>query len=150
FHRGYRRANAARQGAARGGSPPGRADPAQRIAGPTPRGAYPHPVRRAAACRARAAGGERDRRLSKGRGAMPAPPQGRGGGLGRPGRVTWVPPFVEESMSAAGHGKLASAIAGRGDFTAEIRLVWISALAVGIGAACAYVAKALLWLIALF
>jgi H+/Cl- antiporter ClcA len=38
----------------------------------------------------------------------------------------------------------------RGDFTAEIRLVWISALAIGIGAACAYVAKGLLWLIALF
>ncbi|MGN6131744.1 MAG: chloride channel protein, partial [Nocardioidaceae bacterium] len=36
------------------------------------------------------------------------------------------------------------------DFTAEIRLVWICALAIGIGAACAYVAKALLWLIALF
>jgi H+/Cl- antiporter ClcA len=38
----------------------------------------------------------------------------------------------------------------KGDFTAEVRLVWIAALAVGIGAACAFVAVALLWLIALF
>jgi H+/Cl- antiporter ClcA len=41
-------------------------------------------------------------------------------------------------------------MASRGDFTAGVRLVWISALAVGIGAACAFVAVALLWLIALF
>jgi H+/Cl- antiporter ClcA len=38
----------------------------------------------------------------------------------------------------------------KGDFTANLRLVWIAALAVGIGAVCAFVAKALLWLIALF
>src|SRR5262245_56526689 len=38
----------------------------------------------------------------------------------------------------------------KGDFTAEARLLWISALAVVIGALCAVVALALLWLIAFF
>ncbi len=38
----------------------------------------------------------------------------------------------------------------RGDFTAEVRLLWICALAVVVGAACAGVAFALLWLIACF
>jgi H+/Cl- antiporter ClcA len=38
----------------------------------------------------------------------------------------------------------------KGDFTAEIRLLWISSLALVIGALCAFVAKLLLWLIAFF
>jgi H+/Cl- antiporter ClcA/CBS domain-containing protein len=38
----------------------------------------------------------------------------------------------------------------KGDFTAGIRLIWISLLALGIGALCAVVAKLLLWLIAFF
>ena len=38
----------------------------------------------------------------------------------------------------------------KGDFTAQTRLLWISALAVGVGAACAGVAFVLLWLIACF
>jgi H+/Cl- antiporter ClcA/CBS domain-containing protein len=38
----------------------------------------------------------------------------------------------------------------KGDFTANVRLLWIAALAVGIGVLCALVAKALLWLIAFF
>src|SRR5579883_146973 len=38
----------------------------------------------------------------------------------------------------------------KGDFTAEVRLLWISALAVVIGALCAFVALALLWLIGFF
>jgi H+/Cl- antiporter ClcA/CBS domain-containing protein len=38
----------------------------------------------------------------------------------------------------------------KGDFTAQTRLLWISALAVAVGAACAGVAFALLWLIACF
>ncbi len=38
----------------------------------------------------------------------------------------------------------------KGDFTAEVRLLWISALAVVIGALCAFVAVALLWLIGFF
>ena len=38
----------------------------------------------------------------------------------------------------------------KGDFTAGLRLLWISALAVGVGALCAFVAVALLWLIGLF
>jgi H+/Cl- antiporter ClcA/predicted transcriptional regulator len=38
----------------------------------------------------------------------------------------------------------------KGDFTAGLRLVWISALALVIGAVCALVAVLLLWLIALF
>lgn len=38
----------------------------------------------------------------------------------------------------------------KGDFTAEGRLLWISALAVIIGAVCAFLAVALLWLIGLF
>ncbi len=38
----------------------------------------------------------------------------------------------------------------RGDFTAGVRLLWISTIAVGIGAVCAFVAKFLLWLIAFF
>ncbi len=38
----------------------------------------------------------------------------------------------------------------KGDFTAEFRLVWISLLAIAIGALCAFIARLLLWLIALF
>src|SRR5262249_53346310 len=38
----------------------------------------------------------------------------------------------------------------KGDFTAGVRLLWISALALLIGVACAFVAVVLLWLIALF
>ena len=38
-------------------------------------------------------------------------------------------------MSAAGQREQAKAMADRGDFTAEFRLVWISALAIGIGTA---------------
>ncbi len=38
----------------------------------------------------------------------------------------------------------------RGDFTAELRLLWIATLAIIIGAICALVAVVLLWLIALF
>jgi CBS domain-containing protein len=38
----------------------------------------------------------------------------------------------------------------KGDFTAGIRLLWIAALAIVIGALCAFVALALLWLIGLF
>jgi H+/Cl- antiporter ClcA len=38
----------------------------------------------------------------------------------------------------------------KGDFTASVRLLWISALAVAIGAVCAFVALALLWLIGIF
>lgn len=38
----------------------------------------------------------------------------------------------------------------RGDFTADRRLLWISALALVIGVICALVAKLLLWLIAVF
>jgi H+/Cl- antiporter ClcA len=38
----------------------------------------------------------------------------------------------------------------KGDFTAQLRLLWISALAVVVGAACSVVAFALLWLIACF
>jgi H+/Cl- antiporter ClcA len=38
----------------------------------------------------------------------------------------------------------------KGDFTAELRLVWISALALIIGSLCAVVAYGLLWLIAFF
>ena len=38
----------------------------------------------------------------------------------------------------------------KGDFTASVRLLWIAALAVVIGALCAFVALALLWLIGLF
>jgi H+/Cl- antiporter ClcA/predicted transcriptional regulator len=38
----------------------------------------------------------------------------------------------------------------KGDFTAGLRLLWIAALAVVIGAICAFVALALLWLIGLF
>jgi H+/Cl- antiporter ClcA len=38
----------------------------------------------------------------------------------------------------------------KGDFTASVRLLWISALAVVIGAICAFVALVLLWLIGLF
>jgi len=38
----------------------------------------------------------------------------------------------------------------KGDFTASVRLLWIAALAIGIGASCAYVATALLWLIGVF
>jgi CIC family chloride channel protein len=38
----------------------------------------------------------------------------------------------------------------KGDFTAEARLLWISSLALVIGALCAFVAKLLLWLIAFF
>jgi chloride channel protein, CIC family len=38
----------------------------------------------------------------------------------------------------------------KGDFTANVRLLWIAAVAVGIGVVCAAVAKALLWLIAFF
>jgi H+/Cl- antiporter ClcA len=38
----------------------------------------------------------------------------------------------------------------RGDFTAELRLLWISALAIGIGSICAFVAVALIKLIAFF
>jgi H+/Cl- antiporter ClcA len=38
----------------------------------------------------------------------------------------------------------------KGDFTAEGRLLWISALAVVVGALCAYVAVLLLWLIGFF
>src|SRR5438046_1713216 len=38
----------------------------------------------------------------------------------------------------------------KGDFTASVRLVWISALAVVVGIVCAYVAVALLWLIEVF
>jgi H+/Cl- antiporter ClcA len=38
----------------------------------------------------------------------------------------------------------------KGDFTAEVRLLWISALALVIGALCAVVAKLLLWLIYFF
>ncbi len=53
-------------------------------------------------------------------------------------------------MAVAGDGKLAKVIMDKGDFTAEVRLVWISALAIGIGASCAFVAKALLWLITVF
>src|SRR5689334_12231161 len=38
----------------------------------------------------------------------------------------------------------------KGDFTAEVRLIWISLLALVIGGLCAVVAKLLLWLIAFF
>jgi chloride channel protein, CIC family len=38
----------------------------------------------------------------------------------------------------------------KGDFTASVRLLWITALAIVIGAICAFVALALLWLIGLF
>src|SRR5262249_3677986 len=38
----------------------------------------------------------------------------------------------------------------KGDFTANVRLLWIAALAVVIGALCAFVAVALLWLIGVF
>jgi H+/Cl- antiporter ClcA len=38
----------------------------------------------------------------------------------------------------------------KGDFTAGVRLLWISALAVAIGAVCAFVAYGLLWLIGFF
>src|SRR6478672_3233433 len=38
----------------------------------------------------------------------------------------------------------------RGDFTPEVRLLWISLLAVVIGLLCAVVALVLLWLIGLF
>src|SRR6516225_8778797 len=38
----------------------------------------------------------------------------------------------------------------RGDFTAEVRLLWISALAIVIGSICAFVAVGLLSLIAFF
>ncbi|MCC6417671.1 MAG: chloride channel protein [Gemmataceae bacterium] len=38
----------------------------------------------------------------------------------------------------------------KGDFTAQVRLVWIAALAVFIGVVCAFVAVVLLWLIAVF
>jgi H+/Cl- antiporter ClcA len=38
----------------------------------------------------------------------------------------------------------------RGDFTADRRLIWLSALAIPIGILCAYVALLLLWLIGLF
>jgi hypothetical protein len=38
----------------------------------------------------------------------------------------------------------------KGDFTAGVRLLWIAALAVVIGAICAFVALALLWLIGVF
>jgi H+/Cl- antiporter ClcA/predicted transcriptional regulator len=38
----------------------------------------------------------------------------------------------------------------KGDFTAGVRLLWIAALAVVIGAICAFVALALLWLIGIF
>ncbi len=38
----------------------------------------------------------------------------------------------------------------KGDFTASVRLLWIAALAIVIGALCAFVALALLWLIGLF
>ncbi|HMF17699.1 MAG TPA: chloride channel protein [Gemmataceae bacterium] len=38
----------------------------------------------------------------------------------------------------------------KGDFTASVRLLWIAALGIGIGAVAAYVAVALLWLIGIF
>src|SRR5262249_46970928 len=38
----------------------------------------------------------------------------------------------------------------KGDFTAEVRLLWISLLALVIGGLCAVVAQLLLWLIAFF
>lgn len=38
----------------------------------------------------------------------------------------------------------------KGDFTASVRLLWIAALAVGIGTVCAFVAYGLLWLIGFF
>jgi H+/Cl- antiporter ClcA len=38
----------------------------------------------------------------------------------------------------------------KGDFTASVRLLWIAALAIVIGAICAFVALVLLWLIGLF
>jgi CIC family chloride channel protein len=38
----------------------------------------------------------------------------------------------------------------KGDFTAQIHLLWISALAIGIGVVCAFVAVLLLWLIGFF
>jgi hypothetical protein len=38
----------------------------------------------------------------------------------------------------------------KGDFTAGVRLLWISALALGVGALCAFVALLLLWLIGFF
>ncbi len=37
-----------------------------------------------------------------------------------------------------------------GDFTADPRLIWISAIALLIGAICAFVAVALMWLIGFF
>ena len=38
----------------------------------------------------------------------------------------------------------------KGDFTADPRLIWISALALVVGAVCAFVAVALMWMIGLF
>ena len=38
----------------------------------------------------------------------------------------------------------------RGDFTADRRLLWLSGVAVVVGCVCAFIAKLLLWLIALF
>src|SRR5262249_49460922 len=38
----------------------------------------------------------------------------------------------------------------KGDFTADPRLLWISAIALVVGALCAFVAVALMWLIGLF
>ena len=38
----------------------------------------------------------------------------------------------------------------KGDFTASPRLIFISAIALGVGALCAFVAVALMWLIGLF